>query len=75
MGLGSDLYDLIADCDSLGLILIILGYLLMTFIFSRVLNTNHKSFWWMFLKNIALLYCGKKGYGQKGISYYASMLA
>lgn len=44
MGLGSDLYDLIADCDSLGLILIILGYLLITFIFSIALNTNHKSF-------------------------------
>ncbi len=54
MGLGSDLYDLIADCDSLGLILIILGYLLITFIFSRVLNTNHKSFWWMLFLTIPM---------------------
>ena len=28
-------------------------------------SSNAESFWWMFLKNIALLYCGKKGYGQK----------
>jgi len=54
MGLGSNLYDLIADCDSLGLILIILGYLLITFIFSRVLNTNHKSFWWMLFLTIPM---------------------
>lgn len=54
MGLGSDLYDLIADCDSLGLILIILGYLLITFIFSIALNTNHKSFWWMFFLTIPM---------------------
>ena len=54
MGLGSNLYDLIADCDSLGLIFIILGYLLITFIFSRVLNTNHKSFWWMLFLTIPM---------------------
>ena len=52
MGLGNDLYELIVNCDSLGLILIILGYLLITFIFSKVLKTNHKSFWWMFFLTI-----------------------
>ena len=43
---------MIANCDSLGLILIFLGYLLATFIVSKVLKTNHKSFWWMFFLTI-----------------------
>ena len=30
------------------------GHLMMTFIFSRVLNTNHKSFWWMFFLTIPM---------------------
>lgn len=52
MGLGNKLYELIVNCDSIEYILIFLGYLLITFIFSRVLKTNHKSFWWMFFFTI-----------------------
>ena len=35
-------------------LLTILVHLPIAFIFSRVLNTNHKSFWWMFFLTIPM---------------------
>ena len=52
MGLGSNIYDFFAEWDGSAFLLAVIIYIVVTIIFSKVLKTNHKSFWWMFFLTI-----------------------